>query len=222
MPDRESAPLRGMPYPENGDQKTSFGICPNPCLAQDLVAGLEGPSDQSMHPQRQGTCLSLKTTRFEIREITVSRPVYLVSAGICKRKRWRDKTMKGSNRKLEQTWSGVGWGLFLILVGGLFLAGNKGWLDQGSVWSYFAIGLGTILVIGFFVRYFGILANRWSGVVDLIAGLALVLIGIASLYGFGDWWPLVLLAIGIGILVKGIVNRKRVLANGETYPETKS
>jgi len=125
------------------------------------------------------------------------------------------KTMMDSNRKLEQTWSAIGWGLFLILVGGLFLAGNQGWLNQGSGWSYFIIGLGAILILGFAVRYFGILPNRRSGVGGLIAGLALVLIGIAFLYGFGNWWPLVILVIGIGILANGIVTRERVLTDGK-------
>lgn len=123
--------------------------------------------------------------------------------------------MVDSNGKLEQTWSAIGWGLFLILVGGLFLAGNQGWLDQGSGWSYFIIGLGAILILGFFVRYFGILPNRRSGVGGLIAGLALVLIGVAFLYGFGNWWPLVILVIGIGILANGIVTRERVLTDGK-------
>ncbi len=125
------------------------------------------------------------------------------------------KTMMDGNRKLEQTWSAIGWGLFLILVGGLFLAGNQGWLDQGSGWSYFIIGLGAILILGFAVRYFGILPNRRSGVGGLIAGLALVLIGVAFLYGFGNWWPLVILVIGIGILANGIVTRERVLTDGK-------
>ena len=125
------------------------------------------------------------------------------------------KTMMDSNRKLEQTWSAIGWGLFLILVGGLFLAGNQGWLDQGSGWSYFIIGLGAILILGFVVRYFGILPDRRSGVGGLIAGLALVLIGVAFLYGFGNWWPLVILVIGIGILANGIVTRERVLTDGK-------
>lgn len=118
------------------------------------------------------------------------------------------KTMTSGNRKLEQAWSGIGWGLFLILVGGLFLVNNRGWLQEATGWSYFAIGLGAILVIGFFVRYFGTLANRWSGAGGLAAGLALIFVGLASLYGFSEWWPLVLLAIGIGCLVKGISSRK--------------
>ena len=137
------------------------------------------------------------------------------SAESAKEKEGGIKTMMDGNRKLEQTWSAIGWGLFLILVGGLFLAGNQGWLNQGSGWSYFIIGLGAILILGFAVRYFGILANRRSGIGGLIAGLALVLIGVAFLYGFGNWWPLVILVIGLGILANGIVTRERVLTDGK-------
>jgi len=111
------------------------------------------------------------------------------------------KTMTDSNRKLEQTWSAIGWGLFIILVGGLFLAGNAGWL-KADWWTYFAIGLGCILVIGFLMRFFRGLGGRWSAVGRLVIGLALIYVGLASYYGFGEWWPLALIVIGIGILVK--------------------
>jgi hypothetical protein len=115
--------------------------------------------------------------------------------------------MKSENWKLEQVWSGIGWGLFLILVGSLFLADNRGWLHRAG-WSYFAIGLGAILVAGFLFRYFGTLVNRWSGVGGLATGLALIFVGIASFYGFGEWWPVILLAIGIGSMVKGFLQNK--------------
>ena len=118
------------------------------------------------------------------------------------------KTMESGNRQLVQVWSGIGWGLFLILVGVLFLVDNRGWLREGTGWAYFVIGLGSILIIGFFVRYFGTLVNRWSGAGGLAAGLALLFVGLASLYGFSEWWPLVILAIGIGCLVKVILSRK--------------
>jgi hypothetical protein len=35
----------------------------------------------------------------------------------------------------------------------------------------------------------------------LVAGLILVAIGGAHLIGFEEWWPLVLIAVGIGVLV---------------------
>jgi hypothetical protein len=114
----------------------------------------------------------------------------------------RRKDVETRNSKLERVWSGVGWGLLLILIGVLFMAENLGWMPGQNGWSYFAIGLGGILVIGFFVRYFGIYNNHWSGMGGLVVGLALVYIGIAFLYGFGDWWPLALILIGIGYLVR--------------------
>ncbi len=111
--------------------------------------------------------------------------------------------MQNGNWKLESIWSGVGWGLFLILIGTLFVGQNTGWLN-GNGWLYFAIGLGSILVIGVLVRYF-IGHNRiWSMFGGLAAGLALIYIGMAFLYGFGDWWPLALIIIGLGYLVKAL------------------
>ena len=129
--------------------------------------------------------------------------------------------MKNQNGVLERTISGIGWGLFFILIGVLVFAQNKGWTNDHG-WLYFFIGLGAILVIGFLIRYLLGNKNLWNALSGLVAGLALIYIGIAFLYGFGDWWPLALLVIGIGILVKGIMNRKRVLMNGEKYPEKMS
>ncbi len=54
----------------------------------------------------------------------------------------RNKEIQTGNRRIEQVWSGLGWGLLLILIGSLFFAQNKGWIENG--WAYFAIGLGAI------------------------------------------------------------------------------
>jgi hypothetical protein len=58
----------------------------------------------------------------------------------------RREQMQKENRKQDSTLSGVGWGLFFILIGGLVFADNKGWL-HGNGWSYFIIGLGCIWII---------------------------------------------------------------------------
>lgn len=113
----------------------------------------------------------------------------------------KEREMLSKDWKFERLSSGIGWGLFFLLVGGLFLAGNAGWL-KADWWTYFAIGLGVILVVGFLMRFFRGRGDRWSSVVRLVVGLALIYIGLASYYGFGEWWPLALVVIGIGILAK--------------------
>lgn len=113
----------------------------------------------------------------------------------------KESKMQSKDWKFERLSSGIGWGLFFMLVGGLFLAGNAGWL-KADWWTYFAIGFGGILVIGFLMRFFRGLGVRWSAISRLVIGLALIYIGLASYYGFGEWWPLALIAIGIGIMAK--------------------
>jgi hypothetical protein len=115
----------------------------------------------------------------------------------------RREQMQKENRKQDSTLSGVGWGLFFILIGGLVFADNKGWL-HGNGWSYFIIGLGCIWIIGFLVRHLVGHNGLWKSLGSLVAGLAMIYIGIAFLNGFGDWWPLVFVPVGIVYLVKGI------------------
>jgi hypothetical protein len=117
------------------------------------------------------------------------------------------KQMENRNLQLERTSDGIGWGLLFILIGSLFFAQNKGWLG-GQGWAYFAMGLGVILVIGSLVRYFGG-NNRWSAFGRLVIGLALVYVGISSIYGFGEWWPAVLIVIGIACLVNAFWGNKQ-------------
>jgi hypothetical protein len=115
------------------------------------------------------------------------------------------------DRRLNRLLDGLGWGLLLILIGILFLADNFGW-THGEEWFYFAIGVGCILIVGFLVRYFGGHSNHWAAWGRLVSGLALVYIGMAFLYGFGDWWPLALIPVGIGFLVKAFWSSKNELS----------
>ena len=118
------------------------------------------------------------------------------------------KEMSNKNTGNERIWSGLGWGIFFILIGSLIFAGNRGWLSEGEGWLYFIIGLGGIGIIGFLARYLTSRNDRWSAFGGLITGVCLVFTGTAFLYGYGDWWPLVFIPVGIALLVKALWSRR--------------
>ncbi len=118
------------------------------------------------------------------------------------------KEMLNKHWKLERIWSGLGWGILFILIGSLIFAGNRGWLSGGEGWLYFIIGLGGIFIIGFLARFLANHSNRWSAFGGLVVGVCLVYIGAAFLYGFGDWWPLVFIPVGIVYVIKSIWRNK--------------
>jgi len=82
-----------------------------------------------------------------------------------------------------------------IFVGVMFLARNFGWVDH-SVFSFVISWQMLLIYIGLFQ-----LIKR-----NVIGGLILVAVGsyflLPSDYGLGVYWPVLLIAIGIGILFK--------------------
>jgi hypothetical protein len=116
--------------------------------------------------------------------------------------------MLNKNLRIERMWSGLGWGIFFILIGSLIFASNRGWLRGGEGWVFFIIGLGGIFIIGFLVRLFANRSNRWTAFGGLVVGVCLVYVGVAFLYGFADWWPLVFILVGIAYLTSVIWNHK--------------
>jgi hypothetical protein len=111
------------------------------------------------------------------------------------------KTMENKQNGIGRIWSGVCWGLLLILAGVLIFSNNRGWVEEGTGWLYFAVGIGVFFIIGFLVRFFG-RGEGWKAVSDLAAGVGIIYIAAAFLYGFADWWPLVFVPFGLGYIVK--------------------
>ncbi len=122
--------------------------------------------------------------------------------------------MQNGNMGLDRHWPAIGWGLFLVLVGGLVLADGRGWLHGGEGWLYFPIGLGAIFIIGFLTNFFGNSSDRWGAFGGLVAGISLIYVGAAFLYGFGDWWPLALVFAGISYIGRAAWPRVRNATRG--------
>lgn len=98
-------------------------------------------------------------------------------------------------------------GLILILLGVLFLLSEMDKIGWSDWWAYFLVGLGAILIIDALFRATSAEGRKgvWGKVV---AGLILAAIGGAHLVGFEEWWPLIFIALGVGVLVSGFTKRK--------------
>ncbi len=98
-------------------------------------------------------------------------------------------------------------GLILILLGVLLFFATQDFLSWNIWWQYLLIGLGVIFIIDGLVHYVNP-AYRDIAFGRFIPGVILLFIGIAFVFGFGQWWPLVLIAVGIIILLNLLFRRK--------------
>jgi len=111
------------------------------------------------------------------------------------------------------------WAVILIWAGVVMLANNFGFLDNlrigslglpfdfpfpAEMWSIFFLGAGVILLIEIGIRL--IIPNYRRPVMGTFI-LAIVFFGI----GLGDWgmvWPLILIAIGASLLLRGLFQNR--------------
>jgi hypothetical protein len=97
-------------------------------------------------------------------------------------------------------------GLILILLGVLFLLAEMGRVSWADWWAWFLVGLGAIFLLEALLRTSSAEGRRGiSG--RLAAGLILAIIGGSYLIGFMEWWPLVLIAVGIVVLVSAFLKK---------------
>jgi len=117
-----------------------------------------------------------------------------------------DETAAG-RRGRRGTYPSLTGGLILILLGVLFLLTEMGRIGWENWWAYFLVGLGGIFLLEALIRAFSPEGRKGiSG--KIIAGLILAVIGGAHIIGFEEWWPLILIAVGVGVLVSGFIRRK--------------
>ncbi len=97
-------------------------------------------------------------------------------------------------------------GLILIWLGVLFLLTEMDRISWADWWAYFLVGLGGVFLFEALLRAFSAEGRRGlSG--RLTAGLVLAIIGGSYLVGFMDWWPLILIAVGLVVLVSAFLKK---------------
>jgi hypothetical protein len=115
--------------------------------------------------------------------------------------------MMNENIKIKQDYHPkLTGGLILILLGVLFLLTEMDRISWADWWAWFLVGLGAIFLFEAALRAFSAEGRRGiSG--RLTAGLILAIIGGSYLIGFMEWWPLILIAIGLVVLVSAFLKK---------------
>ncbi len=108
------------------------------------------------------------------------------------------------------------WGSIFIWAGLVYLAYNLGWLNRLldssrlgglfsnfhlDLWGFIMLGAGIILLIGVMVRRFVPEYTR-PGNGGLILAAVLIGVGLSNLFAWNVIWPVILIAIGIGMLLR--------------------
>ncbi len=102
------------------------------------------------------------------------------------------------------SWSSIFWAALLIVAGAVFLAWNMGMLPAGTEpWDWIMLGAGGLLLLKALIR---VILPDVSGpsIFNIIAGCVLIGMGLGNTFGlhlsFEQWWPVILIAIGLTAL----------------------
>ncbi len=88
------------------------------------------------------------------------------------------------------------WGILLIYLGVLLLLVKMEILWEDEWIPYFIFGLGALLVIEYLYRLLSPQLET-AGTPKLILGILLILFSANGLDFIADWWPLILIAVGV-------------------------
>ena len=120
---------------------------------------------------------------------------------------WREQRWEWRRKMREARQSrpfhGLYYGLVLILLGGLLLANQQGWISGNAWWQWLLIGLGAISIINGLVQYRAPEYHH-SRRHKFVWGAVLIALGVIFLLGFSNWWPIVLIGAGVAVILGGI------------------
>lgn len=118
---------------------------------------------------------------------------------------YSDKKEQGGTREKwhRDPVSGVFTGLIVIMLGISLFFATRGFVGWEKWWAYFLLGVGCIFLVESLVRY-RVPAYRRPIFGKVFAGLILICIGAANAYGIREWWPLLIIAVGLAIVLYGV------------------
>jgi MFS family permease len=117
-----------------------------------------------------------------------------------------EKNEKGRGGDISGAITGA---LILIWLGISFYLAQSGRVGWENWWQIFLVGLGAVLILQGILRY---ARTRRPFIGPIIGGVVLMLIGLSFFAGANgvDFWPLILVAIGVIVLFSALAGRRRV------------
>ena len=118
--------------------------------------------------------------------------------------------------------SSLVWALILIWAGVVFLADNTGMLNnlalpgrglpfgilRPGAWTLVFLGAGTIVIIEIILRLAVPTFYSPNITGSLVFAAVLFGIGLGNLFGWDIIWPLILIAVGVSVLLGGMMQRR--------------
>ena len=103
----------------------------------------------------------------------------------------------------EGTLTSVAWGLFIVLIGGLWIVAD---ITKLNVGSYFALGLGLILIgLNLARPSFGVKMSKFS----LGLGIVALLVGFSGVGGLTlPLIPTIIVVIGLFIVAEAVAKKR--------------
>ena len=121
---------------------------------------------------------------------------------------WAERRFDRQERRHHRPLRGLFWGLLLITLGILFFGEKQGWFSNDTWWQYLLIGIGSCFILDGIINL-AIVQSHHDIISKFIPGIILICIGLAFVYGFDRWWPLVLIAAGVIILISVFIRHRQ-------------
>lgn len=123
----------------------------------------------------------------------------------------KEEREEREEKAYEEKWArdplgAVFWGLILILAGIFLFAATQGWILWENWWAWLLLGVGVLVIVEGLVRWAMPAYRRPLGG-RLFWGAIMIAVGLGGVLGLENWWPLILIAIGVVILVQALVGR---------------
>lgn len=131
------------------------------------------------------------------------------------RERWEEEKEwdeKGRGEGKGEKWArdplaSATWAIILILAGCILLVANLGmvpFITLANSWNWILLMAGAVLLLQILLR---LVVPEWRWPIGgwLMLALILLVVGAGALLGLESTWPLILIAIGVAILIGGLL-----------------